>query len=97
MPKSRRNPKLKGFSRGYVHARINKIVIGLSTLDEKFENGETVNIDSLIEKGMNLGKSNKLAIKIVANGELNKKIVVENIKVTAAAKEKIEAAGGEIK
>ena len=59
-----------------------------------FADGETVNRQSLSEKG--LVASGKIPIKILGNGELSKKIIVDVDKLTAGAREKIEKAGGKI-
>ncbi|MBE6563448.1 MAG: 50S ribosomal protein L15 [Ruminococcaceae bacterium] len=57
-----------------------------------FENGETVNLDVLMEKGL-VSKAFD-GLKVLANGELTKKLTVEAKVFSATAKEKIEAAGG---
>ena len=57
-----------------------------------FENGETVNLEVLMEKGL-VSKAYD-GLKVLANGELTKKLTVEAKVFSATAKEKIEAAGG---
>lgn len=57
-----------------------------------FKDGEEVNRDSLIEKG--LIKKNERLIKILAKGEIQKKLVVRANAFSKKAKEKIESAGG---
>jgi large subunit ribosomal protein L15 len=37
------------------------------------------------------------AVKILGNGDLTKKLIVEDCQVSASAKSKIEAAGGSVK
>ena len=58
----------------------------------RFENGETVNLEVLMEKGL-VSKAFD-GLKVLANGELTKKLTVEAKVFSATAKEKIEAAGG---
>ena len=70
-------------------------VVSLETLSEKFEDGQTVSLASLKEKKIVKGKD--VQVKVLANGELKKKLVVEGLKVSAPAAEKIKAAGGEVK
>ena len=72
------------------------VCINVELLETKFNDGETVNKDSLIEKGFISSKSNSM-VKILGNGEITKKLTVEVDKVSASAKEKIEKAGGSVK
>ncbi len=67
----------------------------LVDLEEKFNDGETVNSKSLKEKGL-LNKTVD-GIKILGNGDITKKLTVEVDKISASAKEKIEKVGGSIK
>lgn len=71
------------------------IALSLDTISEKFEDGEIVSIDALKER--NIVKGIDVLVKILANGEITKKVVIEGLKVSAAAAEKIKAAGGEIR
>ncbi|MCF0237759.1 MAG: 50S ribosomal protein L15 [Sphaerochaetaceae bacterium] len=70
-------------------------VVSLESIDKAFKEGETVNLDSL--KAKNLLKGHDAVAKILANGNISKKVIVEGIMVSASAAEKIQAAGGEIK
>ena len=42
-------------------------------------------------------KTSSWKAKILSNGEITKKVIIDGVKVSAAAAEKIKAAGGEIK
>ena len=66
-------------------------IINVSTLN-KFENGATVTIETLIEKGI-LDKAHD-GLKVLGNGELKKAITVVAKGFSETAREKIEAAGG---
>ena len=87
MPLYRRLPK-----RGFTNRNSKDIVaINISAL-EVFDNGATVDVDALIEKGIinNPGDG----VKILGNGELTKKL---NVKVNAyseSAAAKIQELGG---
>ena len=70
-------------------------VVSLESIDKAFKEGETVNLESL--KAKNLLKGHDAVAKILANGNISKKVIVEGIMVSASAAEKIQAAGGEIK
>ncbi len=71
------------------------VTVNVKLLEEKFNDGDTVNKESLIAKGL-LDSADKL-VKILADGELTKKLTVEVDKVSASAKAKIEKAGGSVK
>ena len=65
--------------------------INVSAL-EKFEDGATVNVCDLLEKGI-LSKC-EYGYKVLGNGTLTKKLTVRASAFSASAKEKIVAAGG---
>ena len=69
-------------------------VIKLEKLNQLKDN-TVVNIDKLFKSGLITKKGKNWGVKILANGQLNKKLIV-NIPVSKAAKEKIEAAGGKV-
>ena len=87
MPLFRRLPK-----RGFQNRNHKNIVaINLSAL-EGFENGATVDVETLLEKG--IIKHTYDGVKVLGNGEFTKKL---NVKVNAfseSAKKKIEELGG---
>jgi len=70
-------------------------VVSLDAVSVNFEDGEVVSLESLKDKGLVKG-ADALA-KVLANGELTKKVVFEGLKISASAVEKIKAAGGEIR
>ncbi len=71
------------------------VVVSLDVINEAFKDGETVNLQAL--KDLCIVKGNGVEAKILSNGEISKKVVVEGLKVSASAAEKIKAAGGEIR
>ena len=87
MPLYRRIPK-----RGFKNRNTKDIVaINISSL-EKFDNGSTVTVESLVESG--IISNPRDGVKILGNGELTKKLTVQVNAFSASAKEKIEALGG---
>lgn len=70
-------------------------VVSLDVISNWYEDGEVVTLDSLKDKSLVKG-SDALA-KVLANGELTKRVIFEGLKISAAAVEKIKAAGGEIR
>ncbi|WP_374720869.1 50S ribosomal protein L15 [Peribacillus tepidiphilus] len=87
-PLFRRLPK-----RGFTNInRKEYAVVNLETLN-RFEDGTEVTPALLVETGV--VKKEKAGIKILANGKLEKKLTVKAHKFSSAAKEAIEAAGGQ--
>ena len=87
MPLYRRIPK-----RGFKNINSKTIVgINVSAL-ERFDNDSTVSVETLMECG--LVKNPQDGVKILANGELTKKLNVKANAFSEAAKAKIEALGG---
>lgn len=68
-------------------------IVNLDTLN-RFEDGTEVTPELLIETG--IIKNEKAGVKILANGNIEKKLTVKANKFSSAAKEAIEAAGGKI-
>jgi ribosomal protein L18E len=68
--------------------------INLRDLDRVFDDGATVDLEALVEKG--LLKNTKTDVKILGAGDLSKKLSVTAHGFSASAREKIEAAGGSI-
>lgn len=91
MPLHRRLPK-----RGFNNTRFQDktAVVNVASLNERFDDGDTVNLESL--KKVRLVKGTYDVIKVLGNGNLEKKLTVEGCKVSASAKEKIEKAGGSV-
>ncbi len=90
MPLIRRLPK-RGF-KNYFAKKYN--VINLETLEKKYSDGETVSVETLLEK--NIIKKVLDGVKILSKGEITKKLKFNVDKISAQAKEKIISAGGEI-
>ena len=89
MPLYRLLPK-RGFTNiwGKEYAEVNVSVLN------RFEDGTTVDPVALVEAG--IVKNVRDGIRILGNGELEKKLTVVANGFTKSAKEKIEAAGGKV-
>lgn len=87
MPLQRRIPK-RGFNNIFAKkfATINAAALNA------FDDGAVVDAAALIEKG--IIKKEYDGVKVLANGNVTKKLTVKAAAFSAAAKEKIEAAGG---
>ena len=88
MPLYRRVPKLKHFE---IINQKNFSIINLEKLND-FKDNDTVNLDSLVKKGLIFKP--KFPLKILGNGNLNVKLKVQAHSFTKTAKQKIEDAGG---
>ncbi len=87
-PLVRRVPK-RGFTNSFALTIAN---VNVSEIQDLFEAGEEVTIETLQAKGL-LKKTFDL-LKILGNGELSKKVKVSAHRFSESAKEKIEKAGG---
>jgi large subunit ribosomal protein L15 len=88
MPLHRRIPK-RGFHNAF---RVEYAVVNLDTLAERFDAGTVVTPDLLRERGLVHGASRQ--IKVLARGDIAKKLTVRAHKFSGKAAEKIAAAGG---
>jgi large subunit ribosomal protein L15 len=89
MPLFRRIPK-RGFNNKW---RTEYAVINVSQLN-RFEDGEVITPEKLREDKL---VKKDLAIKILGNGKLQRKLTVSAHKFSGSAAEKIRAAGGTVK
>ena len=89
MPLYRRVPKLKHFE---IINQKNFSIINLDKLND-FKDNDTVNLDSLVKDGILTKPKNPL--KILGNGKLDVKLIVQAAAFTTSAKKKIEEVGGQ--
>ncbi|CAL9779628.1 unnamed protein product [Musa acuminata subsp. burmannicoides] len=96
MPLYRRIPKLRGIAGG-MHAGLPKFVpVNLKDIEDAgFEEGDEVSLESLKAKGLinPSGRERRLPLKILGDGALSVKVNIKARAFSAAAKEKLEAAG----
>lgn len=90
MPLARRLPK-RGFDNNWSKEYT---VINLGDL-EVFENDAVVTMEALLEKGL-VKKVQPYGLKVLANGELTKKLTVKANKFSKSAQEQIEKLGGKV-
>ena len=83
-------PKLRGFTPLQGRAA----EVNLTELERNYASGETVNLETLLQKG--LISVNDRKVKVILRGELKKKLIV-SVPCTKGAAEKIQSAGGEVK
>ena len=95
-------PKLRGHgvnrARTVNAERVLPVVVNVAALEAGFEAGAIVNRKTMVAAGiLETVRRKAPVVKILGNGELTKKLVIEDCQVSASAKTKIEAAGGSIK
>lgn len=92
----KRIPKLRGYA--FKSIQDDFSVLNVGDLDKTFSNGEIVSAKTLVDKGIfNIRNGKNPIVKILAGGEITKKLKIVGCKISKEAKEKIEKAGGEIK
>lgn len=85
-----RGPHMKK-SMPFENFRTKSQPVNLADLEQRFEAGDEVTLETLKQRG--LAKRSE-PVKILARGEISKKLTVHAHAFSAAAKERIEAAGG---
>lgn len=95
-------PKLRGHgknrSRTVNSDKREVIALNLGAIDEVFKAGEKVTVETMLEKGIVKKSQGRIPrVKILAGGEVSKKLSFIGFPVSKEAKSKIEKAGGSIK
>lgn len=90
MPLHRRVPK-RGFRNPF---RTEYAVVNLDTLSERFDDGTEVTPELLRER--RIVRRSRALIKVLARGEISKKLTVKAHRFSARAREAIDAAGGSV-
>ena len=88
MPLHRRVPK-RGFTNIF---RTEYDVVNLDQLEKLFDQGATVTVDALRDRGIVSSRTAK--VKVLARGEVTKALTVQAHKFSGKAADKIAAAGG---
>lgn len=94
-------PKRRGYGKNRAQAvnaeRERPVVVNLAVLDAVFAAGATVSPATLAAAGLIRRRGQRTPkVKILAGGELGKKLIVSSCAVSAAARENIEAHGGSV-
>jgi large subunit ribosomal protein L15 len=88
---TKRLPKMRGFNNRF---KVEYTPVNLDELDRMFEAGDEVSPVTLAALGLLSGAS--APVVVLARGEITKPLSVKANRVSAKAKEKIEAAGGAV-
>ena len=92
-------PKLRGRGKN-INRSFEKrpAVFNINVLEKNFIEGETVSPKTLVAKNLLQTISGQLPkVKILGNGQLSKKLIIENCLISQNARTIIEKAGGSIK
>jgi len=78
--------------RGFNNAQFRKeyAAVNLGQIDKMFEDGDVVNLASLMERGFVKGR--EILVKVLGNGELTKKVTIEADAFSKSAEEKLQKA-----
>ena len=68
--------------------------VNVAALEERFDAGAEVTLESLVEKGL-IGNT-RIDVKLLGQGELRKSLSITVHAASASAREKVEAAGGSL-
>ena len=71
------------------------VSISLEMLDKVFKDGDIVNDAELRAKNVIKGKNT--LVKILCSNDFSKKLVIEGLKISKSAQDKVVAAGGEVR
>ena len=74
--------------------RTHTVPVNLRDLERVFDDGAEATLEAMVEKG--LIKNTRTDVKVLGQGELTKKLTVTAHLFSAAAREKIEQAGGSV-
>lgn len=94
-------PKLRGHGVNRAQTvnaeKVRPVVVNVAALEAGFEAGATVTPKTMVAAGvLETVRRKAPKVKVLGNGELTKKLVVEGCQVSVSAKSKIEAAGGSV-
>jgi len=84
-------------TRGFKAINPKKNILSLFDIEDNFEDGSVVTLESLVEKKIFRKSEIKNGVKILGDGELNKKVTIsKEIAVSISSSEAIKKAGGTI-
>ncbi len=91
LPLTKRLPKLRGFNNRF---KVYYVPVNLDELDRRFDAQAEVTQDSLAAVGL-LGNASDPVV-VLARGEVSKALTLKVQRISASAKQKIEAVGGTV-
>lgn len=91
LPLTKRLPKLRGFNNRF---KVEYVPVNLDELDRLFDGGSEVSPEALAGVGL-VGNANDPVV-VLARGDVSKALTIKVQRISAAARQKIEAAGGSV-
>ena len=89
-------PKKRGYR--FKSFKTKPQTVNLSSLEKNFSSGDKINPTVLLKKFLIVKKKGAMpAVKILADGDIAKKVIISNCLFSKKTKEKIEKVGGGIK
>ena len=89
-------PKLRGYRHNYKTEAI--LTVDLSVIEKHFQTGDKVTVGTLLSKKIiSRIRTRVPVVKILAKGDIKKKVEIVGCLFSKSAKEKVEKAGGNIK
>lgn len=83
--------------RGFKSPHPKKATVQLSHVASHFDDGDTVSLERILEKGLVSGSGVTRGVKIIGNSSLDKKLTIDSsVAVSAGARASLEKAGGRI-
>lgn len=93
-------PKRRGYGKNRAHTVVpNRTIQGvnLDQISKHFEAGAEVTAKTLLKKGLVRRESGRTPmVKILARGEIGKKVIIKGLQVSKKARTLIEGAGGTV-
>lgn len=92
-------PKLRGRGKNSnLSIQTKPAIVTLASIEIHFSNGDKVSPATLVAKGVIRNyKGKNESVKILATGDLTKKVTISNCTISEAAKAAVEKAGGSVK
>jgi len=92
MPLYRRLPKLGFVPHG---TKVEFALVHVGDLSQRFAAGSVVDPEALVQAGL-IKRSGRDAVKVFGDGEIDHALTVKIHRISASARQKVEAAGGSV-
>lgn len=95
-------PKRRGHGKNRAQAvnseRVKPTAVSLDRIEKNFASGDTVSVETLLQKGVVSKKNGRVPIvKILGKEGITKKLTFTGVTISAGAKAAVEQAGGSVK
>ncbi len=88
-------PKQRGSK--FKPVSVKPVVINVIDIEKNFQGGDFITPRFLLDKGLITKRNGRIPkVKVLGDGKIEKKVTIKNCLVSASARKKIKAAGGNI-